>query len=84
LLIRERSRLLFAAAQGSAVEDLSAPLIAFSPIGGRPPSFVTGVFVTGVFVTAGFVTACRGAARKRSSGLAGPGMVPPGVDPQVQ
>jgi hypothetical protein len=29
----------------------SAPLIAFSPIDGRPPSFVTGGFVTGGFVT---------------------------------
>ena len=30
----------------------SAPVIAFSPIGGRPPDFVTGGFVTGGFVTA--------------------------------
>jgi hypothetical protein len=41
----------------------SAPVIAFSPIGGRPRDFVTEDFVTGDFVTVCFVTGVAAGVR---------------------
>ena|SRR6516164_1241185 len=49
-----RSLLALAFARSRRIR--SAPVMAFSPSGGRPSGFVTSTFVTGGFVTFCFVT----------------------------